>query len=419
MNFTEKQLKRSRVFYIIEATVEYLLSLLVTGSFLATLTGELGFSDGLTGILSSFVSLGCLFQLLALTLRKKTVKRLATFLSIANQVLFILLYVVPLTPISTTVKTVVFIAFLFTAYIIFNFIEPHKISWLMSLVDDKQRGTFTANKEIVSLISGMVFSFSMGTVMDRFVLAGDTRTAFIIAALVMFVLMVIHTLMLVFTVEKEKAEEKKTPLGESIKAVLSDKNVLRVTVIYILYYISNYAAVPFYGTYMINELGFTLQFVSILTMCASFIRVFVARAWGHYADKNSFAAMVEKCFLVLGLSYLCVVFATPKTGIVMFVLYNIFHGIAFGGINSALTNLVFDYSPEERRASSLAVSRAIAGLVGFLTTLVTSPIVTLVQKNGNSIFGITVYAQQMLSLVSVLAIVLGAVYARKVLLKKK
>ena len=239
MNFTEKQLKRSRVFYIIEATVEYLLSLLVTGSFLATLTGELGFSDGLTGILSSFVSLGCLFQLLALTLRKKTVKRLATFLSIANQVLFILLYVVPLTPISTTVKTVVFIAFLFTAYIIFNFIEPHKISWLMSLVDDKQRGTFTANKEIVSLISGMVFSFSMGTVMDRFVLAGDTRTAFIIAALVMFVLMVIHTLMLVFTVEKEKAEEKKTPLGESIKAVLSDKNVLRVTVIYILYYISN------------------------------------------------------------------------------------------------------------------------------------------------------------------------------------
>ena len=104
--------------------------------------------------------------------------------------------------------------------------------------------------------------------------------------------------------------------------------------------------------------------------------------------------MVEKCFLVLGLSYLCVAFATPKTGIVMFVLYNLFHGIAFGGINSALTNLVFDYSPMERRASSLAVSRAIAGLVGFLTTLVTSPLVTFVQKNGNSLFGITVYAQQ-------------------------
>ncbi len=51
--------------YIFEAGPEYLISILVAGSFLATLTRELGISDGLTGILSSIISLGCLFQLLS------------------------------------------------------------------------------------------------------------------------------------------------------------------------------------------------------------------------------------------------------------------------------------------------------------------------------------------------------------------
>ena len=62
--------KRGRLLYILEAALEYLLSILVSGSFLATLTKELGMSDSLTGILSSVISLGCLFQLMSVILRR-------------------------------------------------------------------------------------------------------------------------------------------------------------------------------------------------------------------------------------------------------------------------------------------------------------------------------------------------------------
>ena len=235
----------------------------------------------------------------------------------------------------------------------------------------------------------------------------------------MFALMAVHTYTLIFTVERDRPEPKKVSLKESIMAVVSNKKVLSVTVVYIFYYVSNYSSLPFFGTYMINELGFSLQLVSILSMCASFIRVFVERAWGKYADKNSFAAMIEKCFLVMGLSLLFVAFAVPSNGIVMFVLYNLFHGIAMGGINSALTNLVLDYSSAENRAPSLAVSRAIAGVTGFVTTLAVSPIVAAIQANGNSVFGITVYAQQVMSAFALVVMLLGALYVRKVLVKSK
>ena len=419
VEFTEKQLKRSRILYIIEATVEYFISLLVAGSYLATITRELGLSDSLTGILSSMVSLGCVFKLAALAIRPRTVKRLATVLSIANQLLFLMLYVIPITPISGTVKTVVFVASLALAYVIFNLIEPHKLSWLMSLVEDGKRGRFTADKEIVSLISGMVFSFAMGTVMDHFVLGGDTRTAFIIAAIVLFTLSVIHTLTLLFTVEKELPDKKNVPLKVSVKRVLCNKNVLLASVVYIFHYLSNYAAVPFYGTYMIGELGFTLQFVSVLSIGASIVRVFVSRAWGRYADKNSFASMTAWCFAVLGLAYVCVVFATPGNGAVMMALYYILHGIAFGGVNSALTNLVFDYASLEDRAAAIGVSRAVAGVLGFFTTVAVSPFVAYVQENGNTLFGMSVYAQQVTSAFSAIVIFCGAIYAGKVLAKRK
>jgi len=51
------QYRRSRQLYIVEAALEYLVHVLVAGSFLATLTKQLGMSDSLTGILSSVIFL--------------------------------------------------------------------------------------------------------------------------------------------------------------------------------------------------------------------------------------------------------------------------------------------------------------------------------------------------------------------------
>lgn len=154
--------------YIVEATLEYFISILVAGSYLATLTKELGFSDSLTGILSSVISLGCLFQLLSLTIRRTKVKKIVVIFSILNQILFMLLYVIPLINFGKQIKIILFVVMIFSAYLIYNFIHPKKIDWLMSLVEDGHRGSFTANKEIVSLISGIIFSFGMGVVIDYF-----------------------------------------------------------------------------------------------------------------------------------------------------------------------------------------------------------------------------------------------------------
>ena len=96
--------------YIFEAALEYLISILVAGTYLTMITKELGVSDTLTGIISSFISLGCVFQLFAMLLRKGNTKKTVIALSVLNQLLFMSLYMIPLVGGGKNIKTAVFIA---------------------------------------------------------------------------------------------------------------------------------------------------------------------------------------------------------------------------------------------------------------------------------------------------------------------
>ena len=409
-----KDIKRGQLMYICEAALEYLISILVAGSFLATLTGELGFSDSLTGILSSIISLGCVFQMLSVFIRRKRMKSFVIIMSMTNQVLFMLLYVIPVFEISGTVKTILFIVFIFSAYFIYNIAHPKKINWLMSLVDNEFRGVFTANKEIVSLISGMAFTYAMGAVIDYFSSRNEIRTAMVLSAVVIFVLMMLHTLTMVLTPEPEQPESEHRNMFKTMAEILGNRSVIQVTVVFVLFYISTYVATPFYGTYLIGELDLSLKMVSGLTIMSSIVRIAVSRFWGKYADRTSFGNMIQKCLLVLAFGYLFAVFATPVNGIVMFALYYMFYGAAMGGINSALINLIYDYVAMEKRADSLAVCQATSGISGFMATLIASAFVAFVQKSGNSLFGINVYAQQVVSVVACAVVMLAFVYVRMV-----
>lgn len=411
-------LNRSRLMYIFQAALEYLIAILVSGTYLATLTAELGISDSLTGIISSIISLGCLFQLLSFFLRKGSVKKLVLGLSIVNQLLFMLLYIIPLPAGGGSLRIAAFVVMIVLAYLIYNMILPKKTAWLMSLVEENHRGRFTANKEIFSLVAGMVYTFVMGTVVDHFKAVGEVRTAFLICAATIFGLIILHTIVMLATISTPEVEAPARDLRNGLKAVFGNKKVLQVTFLFVLWNAANYSALPFYGTYQIKELGFSLQLVSIITIVSSLARIAVSRFWGAYADRHSFARMVRWCFLIAALGFGAVVFSNPANGLVLFSVYSICHAVALGGINSALTNLCYDYAPVETRADALAFIQAMSGLTGFLTTLAVSPLVSRIQENGNSLFGIPLYAQQVTSILAFVLTAAVVVYIGAVLLRQ-
>ncbi len=422
MNMNDIKIRRSRFYYIIEAALEYFISILVAGSYLATLTAELGISDGLTGVISSFISLGCLFQLLSVFLKRPRVKGIVIALSVLNQLLFLLLYLIPLAGGGKQVKIAVFMIAIFLAYLIYNSVHPLKINWLMSLCEDKKRGVFTSQKEIVSLLSGMIFSFATGTMIDHYKAKGEIETAFLLCGVTVFVLMILHTLTMLFSVEipAESAANGtgKNPFREML-GTLQDKTVVKVTVLFVIWHLASSSATPFYGTYLIKELGFSLQFVSILSIVYSLVRASVSTFWGKYADRNSFASMVRLCLVIAGAGFLVNVFTVPANGAVFYTIYYALYAVAMGGINSALTNLVFDYVAPDTRSNALALSQAVSGVVGFVTTLIVSGLVTHIQNGGNTLFGIPVYAQQVVSAIAFVFTMAAVLYVTLVIIPVK
>lgn len=413
--------KVAQTSFICQAGLEYLISLIVGGSFLATITKSLGMSDSLTGVISSFISLGCLFQLVSLFIHPKREKAFIVIMSVLNQLLFAALYVIPLSRGSQPTKQALFIMAVFGAYIIYYIAHPKKFTWLMSHIDDEHRGSFTANKEIISLISGIIFQYAMSAIVDRFVESGKTHTAFIISAVVISVTMLLHTVCLLITPSNDR-DARRINIKEAFAAITGNKMVLKACLINVIYYVANYVSIPFFSVYYINTLGFNLTTVFIISMLSSFSRIFASRFLGKYADKNGFAALLEKCFIICGISILCFAFAAPNSSRVLtfipIILYAILHGISMGGINSGLSNIIFDYAPRESRSDALALSQAVSGLIGFLTTLAASPLVSFIQNNGNSILGIHLYAQQLLAIISSV-LFLGLVLYIKLLVKNK
>ena len=420
MNTSKDVYKSSRMLYIAEAALEYFISIMVTGVFLAKITTSVGISDTLTGVLSSFVSLGCGFQLFAIFLaNKRPVKPWVTVLHSVNQLAFALIYVIPFVEVSRSAKITLFIVFLLLGHIVNNVVNAPKIDMFMSLVDNDKRGRFTAKKEIVSLIGGMVFSFVMGVIIDDFEAAGNLNGAFIVCGVTIFLLMLLHSATLIFSKERPVDETENIPTKKLVGKLVKDKTLFKVILISVLWSVVAYSSTPFYGSYQIKELGFSMTFVSVLAALYAVVRAVFSMPMGKFADKHSFADMLNVCFIIMLVAFGINIFTVPANGKVFYTIYYLLYAVGMAGINSATINLIYDYVDDEERTGALALKSTLAGFAGFFTTLAVSPLVSFVQNNGNRLFGLDVYAQQAVSALAAVLLIGLIIYLNLVVKKSE
>ena len=382
-------------------------------------------SQALIGILSSFVSLGYVFQIFALLLAgKRRVKRTVTVLHMINQLAFALLYLVPFVPVPDTLKHVFFILFLLAGYILSNFIGAPKLSWYMTFVSANERGRFTAKKEIWSLMGGMVFSYIVSFVIDHFEATGQINNAFIVSAIAIFLLAVVHTLVLIYTPDIEiPGSEKKEPLFTTLKKVFANKRIWKVLVVQIIYNIISCTVLGFFGAYTTSSLenfglGLSMTFISIVSAVGAVVRSLASRPMGRFADKYSFKTSTAFCYSLFAVALIAAAFMTPKYGMVFYTVYVVIQSVAMAGMNSGIINLLYEEVEPEQRMSAYAVQQFVAGFVGFLSTFPAAAFVASVQATETGTL-LGLYAQQWLCIWGALLAVVLVLYVTFVLKKKK
>ncbi len=416
--------KRSRMAYKLECTFEYFVALLVGDAFLANLLTYVGFSDAEAGIISSFITLAFLFQLISVFVVRKitNTKLVAILFHTASQLFFMSLYIIPFLPFAKDIKKPLVVICILAAYFGNYFVSTLIYRWGNSYVEPTKRASFTAGKEIISLVAGMVVSFVIGYVMDAFTESGNVEGGFIFAAIAIFVFCLCDFIMLMLIKNDVKPKEEKregAPLSEVIKNTLGNKKFINVVILMILWDVSKFIVVGFMGTYK-NKL-YALGAIQIINIVGHLARAVLSKPLAKYTEKRTFAKGIELGLILAATAMFANIFTTPDTRFLV-IVYTILYNVSMACMNGNIVNITYSYVDSRYFAEASAIKNSIAGLFGFGASLLGGWILDLVQTNQDKIaevVGFTIYGQQVLSVISLVLLIITVLFTHFVVAKQK
>ena len=416
--------RRSRKAYTAECAFEYFATLLVGDAFLAKLLGKIGLDDALIGVVSSLISLAFLCQLVSVFVvqRIANTKRFVIPIHTIGQLFFSVLYLIPFMPFALPYRKVLVFACVLLAYFGNYFVTAMLYKWGNSFVDPDHRGRFSATKEMISLVGGMVMTLVLGYTMDAFEAADNLEGGFIFAAVAILVFTVADLVCLLLIKsdldgKAMVARQEVPPMREVARNTLGSKNFRHVIVLTVLWKVAQYTTVGFLGTYRINDLLFAVGTVQIINIIGNVGRVLLSRAFGAYTDKHTFAKGIELAMWLSAIAFAFQICTVPSTRWLI-IGYSLFYNVSQAGIVANMNSIVYSYVDNRYFVQASAIKNSIGGVAGFLAALLAGRLLSAVQANGNRLFGITVYGQQVLAAISLLLIVVSILYNRLVIAKQ-
>lgn len=405
-----------------QCTFEYLVSLLVADAFLAKLLNSLGISDAWIGIISSFITMAFMIQLFSIFLVRSRISTKTMVISFDTVSIFFfnMIYIVPFLPIEVQIKKAVVVLSILLAYIAKYLILSICFKWANSYVEPTKRASYSATKEIISLISGIIFTAAVGYIIDKFESIGNLNGGFLFIAASMLILNICNFISL-FMIKKESNAEHDAdaqPVGVVLKNTLGNKSFRNVIVLTVLWDVARYFTIGFLGIYKTKELMLSVFAVQVINMAANICRIFVSKPFGRYSDRKSFAKGFEMALIIAAAGFMLNIFTTPDTwGII--IIYTVLYNVSLAGSNMNSFNITYSYVKPEYVTQAMAFKNCIGGIFGFGASLLGGKILNAVQAGGNRIFGFEVYGQQILSAISFIVTVVAILFIHLVVAKQK
>lgn len=405
--YESKSYKKSANAYKWECAFEYFVSLTVTDSLLATLlTKGVGMSDAMAGIVASFLSLAFLLQLLAVPVVRKisNTKRFAVLFHFSSQIFFMFLYIIPFLPCAARFRQALIMVSMLLAYFGNYFVTFTIFNWGNHFVDPKKKATFGAGKEMLSLFTGLVVQLLSGFAVDYFLGKNNIKAAFLFCAISIFVysLLDLSMLLTMKNIIVPKENIKKGPsFKDIIKNTLGKREFRFLLYVTTLYSASTHATGNFIGTYKTNELAMSLTLIQVVNVAGCLTRFAVSKPFGRFSDKTSYSTGFAYACVIAIASYVVMALTEPSTWWLVIVFTLLFH-MSRAGMQQNLMLLSYSYLDERFFVEATALRYSISGVFGFLISLVCGKLLSIIQSNGNRIFGINMYGQQLFAIFSLI-----------------
>lgn len=420
--YLEKEYKVSRGAYKAQCAFDYFIALLVSDAFLAKLLKHIGIGDALTGVISSLITITFLFQLAALVFaeRVRSVKRTVIVLDTLSQISFTLLFLVPFFPLTYKGRAAAVVIFILFGYILLYLNNNIAYKWGNSFVDPEKRSVYSAEKEMISLISGIAFTLTVGFIVDGFEKGGRLRTAFIFMACCMAVVTALNfvSLSLIKDAPIFSGGAVKKSARLVLKNTFGNPKFRKVIIVCAVSEFARYLTFGFLGTFKTLDLGFSLGQVQIINTAAYLTQFAMSRPIGMYSDRRSYAKGYTLASVIGTVGYVFTAFASPASRWCV-IIGTILYQVSLAGTFQNSYCMAYYFSDPDYVLEAMAVNNSVKGTSGFLASLIGGRVLSAVQANGDRVLGVSLYGQQLTAAFSALLTAAAAIYSAAVVEKLK
>ena len=431
--YDSAEYKKSRFAYKMECTFEYFVTLLVGDAYLASLIKAIGMPDSMIGIVSSIASLAFCFQLLTMVFvqRIKNVKLFSTIVHVLGRLFYVTLFLIPFFNfIPKEYKSLVAVGCIVMAYCGYYLVTSMIYKWGNSFVHPTKRASFSAAKEMLSLICGMAFTFTMGQLIDRnyTVYSADgsaqiTNRGFILIAVTIFAAIVLDTICLLIMKKEDDHHQivEVEPIRKVIGNLFKNKSFVYLVILDCLHKAAMYTFAGFVGTFKLKELAMSVGTITIVSVISSGVRFLASKPIGWFSDKTSFATGITLGMAIKASGYIFVIFITPDLWW-MIAIYQILYNVSVAATSQNLLNAVYSYVDKDHFVQATSIKNCLSGVLGFFVSLGAGAIVECIQGSETgmfNLFGIQIYAQQVLAIIAFVLTVIGFIFAQCVMRKRK
>jgi len=432
----KKDFKKSRINYTIADSATQTIAQLVGGTFLATLMSYCDISDANIGIITSLVSFAALSQLFLMNHFKRLKKyKFLVCVTALQRSLFAIIYLIPLLSLGGTQKAIFIVLLYFIGQVFVQIGIPASQDWIASLVPSRLRGKYFSIKDSIAVFVVSSIMLLSAIILDFFK-PRNILTGFIIIGALIFILTLINVISLskmkepktsyVNEAGKEmhgriakKAKESEKAKKEAEQGIISelkgaflDKKFRKAFTIQCLFTFAFYICIPFNASYQINDLALPYTFIMLVGFIANLYRIYITPKLGRLADKYSMAKILRYTLFALGLNFLTMAFTVPGNAYPLHIIGAIFSSTAWAFVGIGLFGLQLDFFKNEKRMVWLTITSSLSGIFGFLVSILGGVILNYLQKSGLQLFGMKIYAQQVLNLIGFFIILFAVYYVK-------
>ncbi len=377
---TEKGLRIS----IFEGSFAAVFTALTTGSFLAGYALYLGANDFQLGLVAAFPFLAQAFQVPGALLVEKFKKRKWFNLlgSLFFRSIFLIFVLLPFFPQSRQVKIGIFLLFLSLSSAIANLVAVAWLSWMSDLVPEKRRGRYFGLRNTILGFITMGANFTGAKIIDyfktgssgieyylpHFISSYFKENPFGFAFSLIFFLAVLFAWMAAFFLARQPepmmVSHQQVGLIHTLKVPLSDKNFRSLIYFFVYWSFVTGISAPFWTPHMLKNLHLDFYLISLFSILAGVIGLFMQPFWGKAIDKYGNKPVLTFNVVFIFLIPFLWLFATPQN---IFPLWvdAVMGGVFWSGFTLASFNVIIALSPRQGRSYYLATIAALNGVVLF------------------------------------------------------